>query len=342
MNLRQGSLLGALAGVWGSSYLVIKYALDGFSPEQVVCIRTAVAAVVLWGILRAQGEPARRTWAHVRAQPRLALLFGAVGIAAPFSLISLGELEIPSGLTAVLIAPAPLFVALLAPALDRSERIGGRQGVGLAAGLVGVALVVGVEFVDRPIQLLAALGVIGAALCYALAGYIVKRGYGGLPAIGTTAISCSVAALLTLPLALAGAFGREAPGAGATAAVIALGVVQTALALAILYQLIGEIGPGRANLVNYLIPGVALVYGAVFRDEAITVAALAGLGLILAGVALASGRRAGEPGQADEADEADEVGEADEPDEPGAGPHADAATPPSDPRSRSRSRSARA
>jgi drug/metabolite transporter (DMT)-like permease len=297
MTLRQASLLGALAAVWGSSYLLIKYALDGFSPEQVVCIRTAVAAVVLWGILRAQGEAARRTWAHVRAHPRRALLFGAVGIAAPFSLISLGELEVPSGLTAVLISPAPLFVALLAPALDRSERIGGRQGIGLVAGLVGVALVVGVEFVDSPIQLLAALGVIGAALCYALAGYIVKRGYGGLPAIGTTAISCSVAALLTLPFAFAGVFGREAPDAGATAAAIALGVVHTALALAILYYLIGEIGPGRANLVNYLIPGVALLYGAVFRDEAVTVAALAGLVLILAGVALASGRRAGDPGE---------------------------------------------
>jgi drug/metabolite transporter (DMT)-like permease len=291
MTARQSLLLAALAAVWGSSYLLIKYALDGFSPAEVVCIRTGVAGVVLWAILAAQGEPARRTWSDVRTRPWLALLFGALGIAAPFLLISYGELEVPSGLTAILIAPAPLFVAMLAPLLDRSESIGGRQGLGLIVGIVGVALVVGVEFVDTWLELLAALGVIGAALCYALAGFIVKGNYGGLPAIGTSAISCTVAALVTLPVALATAGGHHA-GAGAIAASVCLGVVQTALALAILYHLIGEIGPGRANLVNYLIPGVALFYGAVFRDEAVTVAAIAGLGLILVGVGLASRKRA--------------------------------------------------
>jgi drug/metabolite transporter (DMT)-like permease len=76
---------------------------------------------------------------------------------------------------------------------------------------------------------------------------------------------------------------------------VCLGVVQTALALAILYHLIGQIGPGRANLVNYLIPGVALAYGAAFRDEPVTAAAIAGLALILVGVGLASRRRVAAP-----------------------------------------------
>jgi len=287
VNARQATLLAVLAAVWGSSYLLIKYALDGFSPAEVVCIRTAVAGVVLWVVLRAQGEPAAKTWNDMKARPWLALLFGAIGIAVPFLLISYGELEVPSGLTAILIAPAPLLVALLAPLIDHDERIQGSQGIGLVVGIVGVALVVGIEFVDSWVELIAAIGIIGAALCYAIAGFIVKGNYSALPAIGTSAISCTVAAILTLPFALATAKGQSAE-AGAIAAAVCLGVVQTALALAILYRLIGEIGPGRANLVNYLIPGVALAYGAIFRDEEITVAAIAGLALILVGVGLAS------------------------------------------------------
>jgi drug/metabolite transporter (DMT)-like permease len=285
----------ALAAIWGSSYLLIKYALDGFSAAEVACIRTAIAGLVLWCVLRAQGEPFRRTWADVRSRPGMALLFGTVAIAAPFTLIAYGELEVPSGLTAVLIAPAPLFVALLAPLIDHSERIAGGQGIGLVVGLAGVALVVGIDLVSTLAEVLGALAIIGAALCYALAGFMVKGGYGHLPAVGTSAISCSVAAVVTLPLALATSSGHT-PDAGAIASVVALGVVHTALALALLYFLIGRIGAGRANLVNYVIPGVALVYGAVFRDEAVTAAALLGLVLILAGVGLASRRPAAATG----------------------------------------------
>src|SRR5436190_363376 len=89
-------------------------------------------------------------------------------------------LEVPSGLTAVLISPAALFVALFAPRIDPSERIDRRQGVGLVLGLAGVALVVGVESVSSVGQLLGALAMLGAAACYALSGFVVKGRYGHL------------------------------------------------------------------------------------------------------------------------------------------------------------------
>jgi drug/metabolite transporter (DMT)-like permease len=56
----------------------------------------------------------------------------------------------------------------------------------------------------------------------------------------------------------------------------------------IFYELINGVGAGRASLVSYLAPGVALFYGAIFRGESITLAAVGGLVLILAGVAIAS------------------------------------------------------
>jgi drug/metabolite transporter (DMT)-like permease len=286
MTPRQIGLLFALSAIWGGSYLLIKYALDGFSAPMIVWGRTALAAIVLLIALRGA---ARGAFADMRRRPGWAVVLGAVSVTLPFMLITLGEHEVPSGLTAVLISPAALFVALFAPFIDPSERIDRRQASGLLVGLAGVALVVGVESISSLGQFLGALAMVGAAACYALGGYVVKGRYGRLTSMQTSLVSLSVTSLLTLPLAAA-TFPTEMPGLGSVSALVALGVVGTALGFVIFYKLIAEVGAGRASLVSYLAPGVALFYGAIFRDEPITVAAVAGLVLILGGVALASRR----------------------------------------------------
>ena len=93
--------------------------------------------------------------------------------------------------------------------------------------------------------------------------------------------------MLTLPAAIATA-PSELPGLRALLSVLVLGVVGTALAFVIFYKLIAETGAGRASLVSYLAPGIALFYGALLLDEPITAASIGGLALILGGVALAS------------------------------------------------------
>lgn len=294
MTGRQGALLGVIGALWGSSYLLIKYALEGFSPSEVVFWRVAVASLTLAVVLRAQGAPWRAARAELTARPRIGLGLGLVSVAAPILLIAFGERSIPSGLTAVLVAPAPLFVALFASRLDSSESVDGRQWIGLVAGVAGVALVVGLEAVGTVAQFAAALGLIAASACYAVGGFVVKGAYRGVPPIITSFISLAAAALLCLVPALLTQH-PSAPGLRAVLAVLALGVTHTALAFVIFYKLIGEVGAGRSALVTYLSPGFALVYGAVLLDERITVPALAGLGLILGGVALASRRAAVSP-----------------------------------------------
>jgi drug/metabolite transporter (DMT)-like permease len=284
MTPRQIGLLSALAAIWGGSYLLIKYALEDFSAPMIVWARTAIAALVLLVALRASAGGA---FADVRRRPGSAVLLAMLAVTAPFLLITFGELEVPSGLTAVLISPAALFVAMFAPFIDQSERIDRRQAVGMVAGLAGVALVVGVESIHSTGEFLGAMAMIGAAASYALAGFVVKGRYRRLTSMQTSFVSISVAALITLPIAAATA-PTEAPGLRAVASLLVLGAVGTALAFVIFYKLIAELGAGRASLVAYLAPGVALFYGAIFLDEAITVAAIAGLVLILGGVALAS------------------------------------------------------
>ena len=292
MSARHTGLLAALAAIWGGSYLLIKYALEDLSAPMIVWSRVAVAGLVLLVALRATGgrEAVSGVGRELRERPLTALLLGVLAIALPFMLITVGELEVPSGLTAVLISPAALFVALFAPWIDPSERIDRRQGAGLVLGLAGVALVVGVESVSSAGQLLGALAMLAAAACYALSGFVVKGRYGHLAAMQTSLVSITVASVVTLPFAVATLPG-SVPGVRAIAAVLALGAVGTALAFVIFYKLINEVGAGKASLVAYLAPGVALVYGALLLDEPITVAAVAGLVLILGGVALAARRK---------------------------------------------------
>jgi drug/metabolite transporter (DMT)-like permease len=289
MSARHIGLLSALAAIWGGSYLLIKYALEDLSAPMIVWARVAIAAVVLLALIRAtMGGGAVRSVAHeLRDRPRSALLLAMLAVALPFTLITLGELEVPSGLTAVLISPASLFVAMFAPWIDPSERIDRRQAAGMVIGLGGVALVVGVESVQSVGELLGALAMLGAAACYALSSFVVKRRYGHMAAMQTSLVSITVTAVLTFPLAVA-TLPSALPGARALVSVLVLGAVGTALAFVIFYKLINEVGAGRASLVSYLAPGVALFYGALLLDEAITAAAIAGLVLILGGVAIAS------------------------------------------------------
>jgi drug/metabolite transporter (DMT)-like permease len=287
MSARHVALLAALAAIWGGSYLLIKYALDGFSAAAIVSFRCLLASGVLYVALRATG-----TGLPSKVNVKWALILGLTAVAFPFMLITFGEHVVPSGLTAVLISPASLFVALFAPLIDPSERINRAQAVGLALGLGGVAMVVGVESVHTLDEFLGALAMIGAAAFYGLSTFVVKGRFGRYASMQTSWISVSVAGVVTLPVALATTPGHT-PTAGATAALLVLGVVGTALAFVIFYKLITEVGAGRASLVSYLAPGVALFYGAVFRDEAITVAAVGGLILILGGVYVVASRGRG-------------------------------------------------
>jgi len=280
---------GLLAAIWGGSYLLIKYGLEDLEPGVIVWIRCALAAAVLYAVLRLSrgGVHARAALADLRARPGRAAVLGGVSVAVPFLLIAFGELEVPSGLTAVLIAPASLFVAALAPFVDPSERVGRRALGGMLLALAGVALLIGVESVQSLGEFLGALAILGASAFYAIGTFVVKGGYGGMPAAATSLVSMAATTVIVLPVAIATA-PSELPGVRAVLAIATLGVVGTALAFVIYYKLIAEVGAGRASLVSYLAPGVALFYGAAFYDEPVTAAGAGGLALILGGVALAS------------------------------------------------------
>ena len=290
MERRALILLLILAALWGSSYMFIKIGLEDLSPAGVVFARTVLAALVLLPFaLR------RDAFRGLRPLLPLAVVLAAIQVAGPFMLISAGEQHISSGLAGILVASAPIFTALLAPVFDTAERSSGTALAGILIGIVGVGLIFGVDLGDAGSALGGGLMVLGATVGYAIGGFMIKRSFSALDAIGVVTVTMTLSALMTLPVAVATAPG-SVPGGGTIAAMVALGVGGTGIAFAIFYTLIAQLGPAKASLVAYIAPGFAVVYGVTLRGEELTVATIAGLVLIVGGSWLA-GRHGGKPAE---------------------------------------------
>jgi drug/metabolite transporter (DMT)-like permease len=275
-----------LAAVWGSSYLFIKIGLRDFSPGSLVFLRAAVAAALLGAIVAASGPGSRAALRSMSARPGRFFLLGLTQVALPFLLISAGETEVDSGLTAVLGATVPLCIAAVAPFADPTERATRRRLTGMVIGLVGVGVVVGAESVGSLGEAVGSLAILGASMSYAIGSFVATRLFIGVPPMVKSFCAVAGGGILIAPLALL-TLPDETPSAGPVLAVLALAVGGTALAFILLYALMDRIGPGRVALNTYLIPVFALAYGAAFLDERLGPPAFGGLVLVLVGVAIA-------------------------------------------------------
>jgi drug/metabolite transporter (DMT)-like permease len=274
-------LLLGLSAIWGSSYMFIKVGLRDFSPAAMVELRLLLAAAVLVAFVAA-----RRGLAAIRPALRPGAVVGVLGMAVPFFLISWGETHVDSGVAAVANSSVPIFVALLALHFFPSERSCGLRIVGLAVGLAGVAVVVGLHPEGGKWAVLGALAVVLASLCYAVSSLFIQRSlHVGGPELAAGATLCGAVVMLPFAAVDVPAHVAWKP----LASVIFLGVVATGLAQLLVNRLIGLHGSARTMLVNYLLPGFGLLYGATLLDEPLTAAKLGGLALILVGVTLASG-----------------------------------------------------
>jgi len=278
MSARAWTLFAAVSTVWGIPYLFIKIGVDGGMPPVVLAwTRIVIAAVVLLILAaRAGALPA------LHGRWRYLVAYGIVEISIPFPLIATGERYVASSLAAIIIAAVPLIVALLALRFDPAERATGSRLVGLVIGLVGVVVLVGTDASGSWKSLLGAGAIMIAAIGYAGGPMILKQRLSDLDPRAAMGASLAVAAVALTPLAVLD-FPRRAPTAGALGAVVVLGLVCTAIAFVLMAMLIGEIGPGRAVVITYINPIIAVALGVTLLGEQPGAGAIAGLLLILAG-----------------------------------------------------------
>src|SRR5918995_1521291 len=235
----------------------------------------------------------RRSWSML-------LVLGAIW-GASYMFIKIGVRDMSPAMVAcvrIALAAAVLIPVAAASGALRglTDRLGVLALVGILLGVVGVAVLLGVDLGGTSSELLGGLAVVLASLGYAIGGFLVKHRLSDAQPIGVAAAVMVPSTILLAPVAILTAPG-EVPGAGPIAAVAALGVLGTGVAFAIFYSLMARVGPARAFIVTYLAPAFAVVYGVTLLDESITAATIGGLALILAGSWLAAegrlpGRRA--------------------------------------------------
>lgn len=271
--------LAFLAALWGASFIFMRVAAPAFGAAWTAEGRLLVAGLVLATWFRITGfDPQWKRHAIPYAQ------LGLVNLALPALLYAFALMHIPASVGAVLNATAPMFGALCAAAF-LGEHLTLRQGIGCAAGVAGVALIVQPgSLAANPMFGWAAAACLAACLCYGYSGVLMKRH----PEVSPRGLAVGgqlAAAAMLLPLA---PFSPPPGDVGLLAAanLLALALLGNALGFAIFFRMVADIGSARALTVTYLMPLFGLLWGRLFLGESLPASALAGGLLVLSGTVL--------------------------------------------------------
>ena len=288
------ALFVLLGFFWGSSYLFIKIGIDaGLQPFTLVSLRLLFGLALLAVVVRIAREPLPR---EPRMFAHLAVL-GFFSVALPFGLITWAELSVDSSLAAVLTGAVPLFVIPFAALMLPAERITINGLLGIAIGLVGVAIVVGFDPAALAgNELLAEIALIGAAASYAIGGVYARRNVHGLRPMIPALFQVGIAlVMMSIPALLLERPWESGLALEALIAVVWLGLLGSGAAYLIFFRLLGHWGATRTSLVAYLLPIWGIVLGALFLQEPIDPRLLLGTALIIGGIALVNMRRGSRP-----------------------------------------------
>jgi drug/metabolite transporter (DMT)-like permease len=269
--------------IWGSSFLLIAIGLDAFAPGLVTWLRIIFGASALWLV------PAARSKMQREDVPRLVAV-SVLWVAIPFTLFPLAEQHIASGVTGLINGAVPIFAVAVGSIMLR--RAPGRmQALGLAVGFLGIVAIALPSFSEGASEAIGVLMALLAVACYGVAVNIVTpltQRYGSLPVMARVV---GLGAIWTMPFGIVSIPASSFAWASFVAVAV-LGVVGTGLAFVLMGKLIARVGT-RATFAIYLTPVVALILGAVFRDEVIHVLSIVGIVLVIAGALLASRKERG-------------------------------------------------
>ena len=264
-----------LAAIWGASFLFIRIIAPELGPLWTSGSRVSIAgcAMLLFLFALRKKMAFGRNW-------KVYLVLGILNSALPFSFFAYAEMTMPAGYAAIVNATSPLWGALVG-AVVLKEALTARKVAGLFAGIAGVACLVWRGPEELTTQLLLSAGAcLAAAFCYGLAGAYAKLNSAGIAAPMLATGSQLGAALVILPALPFMPMTHEAtPHVLLFALMLAL--LCTAVAYFIYFRLMADIGPTKTLTVTFLIPLFALVWGALFLHEEISVNTLIGCALVV-------------------------------------------------------------
>ena len=281
--------LGALALIWGASFLFIKVAVEGMTDLQVVLFRTWLGAAALLTLVLLRRLPVPRgirLWGHL-------LVIGGIGNALPFFLFAWAENgRISSGLAGIYNGTTPLFTMVLAMAFLSAEPATLARGIGLLLGFAGVVVVLAPWQGSEGSSLAGQVACLAAAASYGVA-LVWNRRF--LPSFGYPPYSLALgqvaaAGLVTTVISLLMGWETVHLTWRVTGSILALGVFGTGIAFFLLYALMDRIGATRASMVTYLVPLVAVALGVFVLGESVSWHHFVGGAVVLLGIMIAERR----------------------------------------------------
>ncbi|EHH03073.1 DMT family transporter [Agrobacterium tumefaciens] len=278
---RELLLLALLSTLWAASYTFIKIGVETIPPITFIALRTLIAGLLLYVVIRLRGlrlPTDFATW-------RLFFIQACINSVLPFTLIAWAEQSIDAGLAVILNATTPIFTFLLTALVIRHEPVSGRKLFGTIAGMTGVCLIIGVEALSGAGEAIwSQLAVLTAAFSYACAA-IFSKNFKGLDPVMPAAGSLICGAVLLLPVSLI--VDRPwtlSPSAASLTALVCLSVFSTALAFMIYFRLMQTLGSVGTTSQAYLRVPVGVAIGMAFLGEMPTPAMWVGLVCVIAGV----------------------------------------------------------
>lgn len=291
MSARNWTLLSILSVLWGGTFFFVAVALREVPPLTLVLARCVIATAVLVPVLLALGYAFPATVAGWRDFAVMAVLNNII----PFGLIFYAQQSVPSGLAAVLNATTPLMSLIVMRVVAR-EAMSANKIAGVLIGLFGVAILVGLDGLAGAgsSNVMGMLAILVATLSYGVSGWWGRRLKGtAAPVSAASQLICS--ALLMLPLATSvdGVWAQGLPSTPVLAAIVALGVLSTALAYVLFFEIMRSAGPLNVMLVTLLVPFTAIGLGAIYLGEALSPRQIAGALVIGLSLLVIDGRLLG-------------------------------------------------
>jgi drug/metabolite transporter (DMT)-like permease len=278
-------LLIALSGIWGSSFIFIRYLAPIIGP-----FATADARMLFAGIAMVLFFLLTRFKPGWKNNARHFLIIGLLNSAVPFVLYSFAALVIPAAMEAIFNSMSPMFGALFG-ALWLNETLTPRKIAGLLLGVGGVVVMssLGGLSLDLP-TVLAVLACVLAPLCYGLAGTYIKRHAGQVRPMAVAGGSQLFGGLALLPFVVLFPPPVPAIDTRLVLIIVCFALLCSGVAYIIYYKLIADVGPTKALTVTFLIPVFALLWGLIFLNEAVTASMIFGAAIILVGTFLVAAR----------------------------------------------------
>lgn len=282
MTRRGWGLFALVGALWGVPYLFMKVAVEELSTPLIVFARVLIGALVLipLAFYKKTLTPALKYWKYI-------LLYAVLEMVIPWSLITSSQRDLSSGVVALLVATVPIWATFFAHYSGDTTAAHRTRIFGIAIGLLGIALIVGIESLNDVANIFALFSVLVAAFSYAWAVNMITSKAPDASGVAINGIAMAISTAIFAPFALTN-LPKSTPSSDAILATIGLGVLCTAIAFWIFFKVLDEIGPARASLVVYPNTAIAVVLGIILLDEKLTLAIAIGLPLVLVGSYYAS------------------------------------------------------